>query len=126
MSFVRPRLLLVDDDDDMRRMLGSLLAATFEVVESMDGRDAITKLEAIEVAAILTDLVMPRVDGAALVDWIAANRPHLFARTFVITGGATIPRLKQWLATFDQKRVFLKPCEPEVIVACIAATLENS
>jgi len=123
MSRVRARLLLVDDDGDMRSILASFLLTTFDVAEACDGHEAITQLEANTFAAILTDLVMPRVDGAALVDWIAKNRPHLVACTFVITGGAAHPRLKAWLATFDSERVFFKPCDPEAVAARISATI---
>jgi CheY-like chemotaxis protein len=125
MVFVRSRLLLVDDDADMRRVLGAFLNVTFDVVEAADGKDAIAQLEAGAFDAVLTDLAMPRLDGAALVDWITANRPELAPKTFVITGGASLPRLKAWLAAFDQSRVFSKPFDPAAIAARITATIRS-
>ena len=123
---VRPRLLLVDDDEHVRRAFASFLGMTFEVVEATSGADAIEKLEHGSFAAILTDLVMPRIDGTQIVRWIATHRPTLSNCTFVITGGATDARLEQWLAEFDATRIFSKPCSPSFLVARIREAIESS
>jgi CheY-like chemotaxis protein len=120
----RPRLLLVEDDADARHVLASVLKATFDVVEASNGAEAIARLEADEFEVVVTDLVMPNVDGAALVDWIGANRPTLAPCTFVATAGAAGARLKAWLEAFDERRVLSKPLEASHVLEQIRAAVE--
>ena len=98
----------------------------FDVEEAIDGAEAIVKLETSTFAAVLTDLTMPNVDGAALLAWIATNRPSLVSCTFVITGGATKPTLMEWLATFDRRRLFVKPCDSDAMATTITAAIEQN
>lgn len=126
MSFVRFRLLLVDDDADALRVLEGLFGTTFDVVVASDGAEAIGHLQAQEFSAVLTDLAMPRIDGVTLVRWIEANRPALAACTFVVTGGATDARQREWLASFDVHRLFMKPIEPSVVIHRIHAAITDA
>jgi DNA-binding response OmpR family regulator len=123
MPFVRARVLVVEDDADARRALAAYLKTTFDVVEATDGADAIRKLEADSFAAVLTDLAMPIIDGVGLIAWIQMHRPALVPCTFLVTGGARDARQKEWLATFDAHRVFVKPVEASEIIARIYAAI---
>jgi PAS domain S-box-containing protein len=58
------KILVVDDQQDNRSLLLNLLAPLgFELVEAVDGQDALEKAEASRPDLILMDLVMPVVDG---------------------------------------------------------------
>lgn len=60
-------VLAVDDSTAMRQMLASLLrTAGYEVVEAVDGADALDKARSHPVDVVLTDQNMPRLDGVAL------------------------------------------------------------
>ncbi|GAB4211744.1 MAG: response regulator [Rhodoferax sp.] len=62
-----PSILTVDDSPSMRKMVSFTLAgAGFEVVEAVDGVDALEKAEAQQFDLILTDQNMPRLDGLGL------------------------------------------------------------
>jgi DNA-binding response OmpR family regulator len=58
-----PRVLIVDDDADARRMYATALRATCQVDEAEDGRAAMRKLETETYALLVLDLHMPHVDG---------------------------------------------------------------
>ncbi len=55
--------LIVEDNDEMRKFLVQLLQEHFEVYEATDGADALKKLKTIKPVLILTDLMMPEMDG---------------------------------------------------------------
>ena len=67
-------VLVVDDDECQRSDLARLVSSFgFDVTTAEDGRDALDKLEARSPDAILADLVMPRMDGFALLRELGAR-----------------------------------------------------
>ena len=63
----RPKILVVEDEEDLRRMLTKLLTTIGDVTPAVDGQDAHEQLVAGFVPdVIVTDLMMPRMDGLAL------------------------------------------------------------
>ena len=68
------RLLVVDDDPDIRMSLGSFLEDRFEVILAEHGGDALAKLEANDIDAVILDLMMPVMDGPAFLSELAARR----------------------------------------------------
>lgn len=61
-------ILAVDDSASIRQMVSfTLKGAGYEVVEAVDGQDALDKASSHNVSLILTDVNMPRMDGLALV-----------------------------------------------------------
>jgi len=59
-----PRILIVDDKDESRKVLKNLLLPLgFEIIEAVDGREAIDKAMGSQPELILMDLVMPKMDG---------------------------------------------------------------
>jgi signal transduction histidine kinase/CheY-like chemotaxis protein len=62
------RVLLVEDDKDQReRLRGWLQGEQWVVQESANGREALTRLQADKPDVILLDLMMPEMDGFAVV-----------------------------------------------------------
>ncbi len=61
-------ILAVDDSASIRSMVSfTLKSAGYEVIEAMDGVDALTKAKAKTMNLVLTDQNMPRMDGLTLV-----------------------------------------------------------
>ncbi len=64
----RPRLLLVDDDPDLRKMFSLLLERRgFEVTTAVDGVEGGEKARDGQYAVVVADLSMPRLDGWGLL-----------------------------------------------------------
>jgi signal transduction histidine kinase len=59
----KPKLLIADDEPDMLRFLRSQLSATFEVIEAVDGHQAVEKAAQYLPDIILSDMMMPEKDG---------------------------------------------------------------
>lgn len=63
----RPKILVVEDEADLRRMLMQMLAIVGEVSSAVDGLEAYERLTGGFVPdVIVTDLMMPRMDGLTL------------------------------------------------------------
>ena len=62
------RILIVDDDVRQRNALAAMLsAADFETRAAADGQEALEQLAAFNADVIVSDLVMPRMDGFELL-----------------------------------------------------------
>ncbi|EKD59144.1 MAG: hypothetical protein ACD_55C00142G0002 [uncultured bacterium] len=71
-----PRLLIADDDKKTRDFVTAFLKYKgYDVVQAFDGQDALEKLEVEDVHLVITDLMMPRVNGLEFVKKLKAMRP---------------------------------------------------
>lgn len=68
MEFGAPRVAVIDDEEDIRRMLASELeAAGFEVRSARDGLAGLDAIRNWEPSLILLDVMMPKVDGVTML-----------------------------------------------------------
>lgn len=86
----RPRILVVDDEQTIREMLSETLseAASYEVDTAGDGREALQKMRSAHFDLVITDLRMPEMDGARLLDIARHEFPDI--PIVVITGFARL------------------------------------
>ncbi len=73
-------VLLAEDDDMIRELNRTLLEeAGYSVIDAVDGRDALEKLEQYPrcVDVLVTDVIMPHVDGKTLYEEIMKIRPEM-------------------------------------------------
>lgn len=65
----RPKILIVDDSEMNRSILADMLGDEFEIIEAVDGVQAIALLQRLqsEIALVLLDIVMPQMDGFAVL-----------------------------------------------------------
>ena len=82
------RILLAEDDDSLRGFLARALErAGYVVVSCPDGETAVEALDQV-FDVLLTDIVMPGIDGIEVARVAAARQPHL--RIMFITGFAAV------------------------------------
>jgi two-component system, cell cycle response regulator CpdR len=83
------RILLAEDDDSMRGFLERALArAGYEVTSFANGEDAYERLKQEPFTLLLTDIVMPRMDGIELARRASEFDPGL--KIVFITGFAAV------------------------------------
>jgi two-component system cell cycle response regulator CpdR len=83
-----PRILLAEDDDSLRGFLARALErAGYEVMACADGEEAAAVLDQ-DWDLLLTDIVMPGMDGIEVARQAAALNPDL--RIMFITGFAAV------------------------------------
>lgn len=72
-SSLRPRILLADDNADMREYVGRLLADRYEVQAVADGAAALEAARSRPPDLVLSDVMMPGLDGFALLRELRAG-----------------------------------------------------
>ncbi|MGI9384271.1 MAG: cell cycle two-component system response regulator CpdR [Methyloligellaceae bacterium] len=83
------RILLAEDDEDMRRFLvKALQKAGYDVVSFGNGVEAFERLKEEPFTLLLTDIVMPEMDGIELARRAAELDPEL--KIMFITGFAAV------------------------------------
>jgi len=84
---MRKKALIVEDDAATRRVLADLLAESGCVVQTAsDGAAAIEMLGSNDYDVILLDIVLPRVSGTEVMEYLAETRPDALAKVIVVTG----------------------------------------
>jgi len=68
-----PRILYADDNADMREYVRRLLAQHYQVEAVSDGQAALERVQADPPDLVLTDVMMPRLDGFELLRQLRAN-----------------------------------------------------
>ena len=85
----KARVLVVDDEPPIRALVAKIVERAGHPVEvARDGAEAIDKLEEGDFQVIVLDLMMPNIDGYALIDYLKARsgtRPAII----VISAGDT-------------------------------------
>ena len=62
----RPTILVVDDNADLRKFIGTLLQGEYRILTACDGREALDKAGRELPDLVLSDIMMPVMDGLAL------------------------------------------------------------
>jgi len=108
------RVLVVDDDPQERRDLAKIVTALGYTPETAgDGEEALEKLGAVYIDAIVTDLMMPRMDGYTLLKTLLARGD--LTPAVVLTGLGSI---REALAIVHDLRAFWfleKPAQQAVL-----------
>ena len=78
-------ILAVDDSASIRQLVSfTLRSAGFEVIEAVDGEDALSRLKG-SVHLVITDLNMPRMDGIELLKRIRSSPTYRFVPVIILT-----------------------------------------
>lgn len=118
-----PKILLAEDDNDMRRFLVKALEkAGYEVRSFDNGASAYDRLREEPFSLLLTDIVMPEMDGIELARRATELDPDL--KVMFITGFAAVALSRGSGAPSDAK-VLSKPFHLRDLVAEIDRIFEG-
>jgi CheY-like chemotaxis protein len=92
-----PTVLLVDDEGSVRGALRKIFErAGLSVVEADSARDALDIIATQPgISAVVSDFLMPEINGLDLYDALVAQSPHLKERVVFLTGVARDPQVHQ-------------------------------
>ncbi|HEX7828570.1 MAG TPA: serine/threonine-protein kinase [Thermoanaerobaculia bacterium] len=95
----KPERALVADDDPAARYLIASVLTRYSIAfdEAANGADAVKLLKANDYSLVFVDLLMPRLDGWGVIDYVRARRGRRNPRLYVVTGVRD-----QKLSTADQ------------------------
>jgi|ERR1051326_3115122 DNA-binding response OmpR family regulator len=82
-----PRVLVVEDDAATREALSKVLTGEgCEIDVAVDGERAVGCLANRSYDAIILDIVLPKMSGTDVMEYIASTRPETLASIIVVTG----------------------------------------
>jgi two-component system chemotaxis response regulator CheY len=113
------RVMAVDDSATVRQVLQMTLeGAGYEVVEAVDGKDALNKLGNITVDMMVTDLNMPNMDGIDLIKQVRQSPGNRFMPIIMLTTESQ-PEKKQEGKAAGASGWIVKPFKPEQLLAVV-------
>jgi PAS domain S-box-containing protein len=121
----RARVLLADDNADMRDYLTRLLAGSYEVSAAAGGEEALAAARRARPDLILTDVMMPGLDGFGLLEKLRGD-PELRGVPVIVLSARAGDEAKVEGLRRGADDYLVKPFSARELLARIAANIELS
>ncbi|MEW5745714.1 MAG: response regulator [Nitrospirota bacterium] len=116
-------IMTVDDSASIRQMVSfTLKEAGYEVIEAVDGRDALSKLNGASIHMVITDLNMPNLDGIGLIRELRGNPAHKFTPVIMLTTESQDGKKQEGKAAGATGWI-VKPFQPDQLLAVVRKVL---
>lgn len=118
------RILIVEDNSELRLIMGQYLVKYYVVESAADGMEAVGKLKDSVFDIVITDLMMPRMDGEQLCRYIKTNIEYSHIPVIVLTAKTgTEDRIK--LYDIGADAYITKPFQMPLLVSRISNLLRG-
>ena len=112
-------IMTVDDSASVRMMVSFTLSELgFDIVEAVDGNDALRKIEKKRIDMLITDINMPGLDGIGLVRKIRENPSYRFIPIIILTTESEALKKQEGRAAGATGWI-VKPFKPEQLVSAV-------
>lgn len=112
----KPFVLIADDDRDTRELYRACFDTSgYHTAEAGTGSQAIVSAVEIVPDVLLTDYVLPDLDGVTLARRLKEDARTAGIRILMVTGYGN-PDLERRAAAAGVERVLLKPCLPQTVM----------
>ncbi len=117
-------ILIVDDSSSMRQMVSfTLRTAGYDVVEAVDGKDALTRIESgLTPNMMVTDLNMPNLDGLGLIRAVRSTASCRFIPIIMLTTESEDAKKQEGRAAGATGWI-VKPFKPEQLLGVVKKVL---
>jgi two-component system cell cycle response regulator len=119
-----PVILLVDDNDEILDFLADELSEQYTIVKATNGNEAVTILENETVHLVVSDVMMPGMDGFELCNLIKSNFDYTHIPVILLTAKNTLQSKIEGLK-LGADAYIEKPFSPEHLQVQIANLLTN-
>jgi len=117
------RIMTVDDSATIRQMVAlTLRDAGYEVIEAVDGRDALERLAKESVDMLVTDLNMPNLDGVGLIRAVRQQPSNRFIPIIMLTTESHDSKKQEGKAAGASGWI-VKPFKPEQLLGVVRMVL---
>ncbi|HHO76615.1 MAG TPA: response regulator [Deltaproteobacteria bacterium] len=116
-------ILSVDDSASIRQLVSfTLKKEGYEVIEAVDGKDALAKIQGVCVDLVLTDLNMPNLDGIGLIKALRAISSYRFTPIVMLTTESHTDK-KEAGKQAGATGWIVKPFKPEQLISVVKRLL---
>src|SRR6185436_8141211 len=113
-------ILVVDDRLSNRQFLTTLLGyCGYQVSEAANGAEALERVRAERPQLVITDILMPTMDGFEFVQRLRSDPELAATPVFFYTATYSEPQARQLAASCGVATVLPKPCEPQKILDAV-------
>jgi len=110
-------VMVVDDSASVRQVVGlALRGAGYEVIEGIDGKDALGKLKGQKVHLIISAVNMPNMDGLTMVEKIRGEMGNSTVNIIMLTTESS-PSMKERGKAAGIKGWIVKPFKGDAVIA---------
>lgn len=115
----KKRALVVDDDDPIRTMLAKVVERqNLKVDTARDGVEAIERIDQLDdYSLILLDLMMPRMDGYGVLQYLQEHHPSMLKCTIIASAVPESEVLRKFVAPVF--KIHAKPFDMSKLIADI-------
>ncbi len=116
-------IVTADDSASVRQMVSfTLRQAGYEIIEAVDGRDALAKINSATVHMLITDLNMPNMDGIELIRQVRAAPSGRYMPIIMLTTESQESKKQEGRAAGATGWI-VKPFKPDQLVAVVKKVL---
>jgi signal transduction histidine kinase len=120
----QPLVLVVDDNADMREHLRSVLLPYFKIITASNGQEALQKIREQPPALILSDIMMPVLDGIGLLQQVKANKASAHIPVILLTARAgEVSKIMGWESGADD--YLTKPFSSKELISRISSQIKT-
>ena len=113
-------ILIVDDSASIRQVVGMTLKnAGYDIIEGVDGKDALTKLDGRKVHLIISDVNMPNMDGITFLKNVKTLASYKFTPVIMLTAEAGDAKKSEGQAA-GAKAWVVKPFQPAQMLTAVS------
>lgn len=120
------RILLIEDDQPLRQALARLISRQgYDVVEADNGRTALQKVAEQPTDAVITDMIMPEMEGVETIQ--ALRRSHPTAKIIAISGGvrSSAEAYLRIARALGAQKILTKPLDPWELLGALQDVLSH-
>ena len=121
---MKPLILVVDDNEDMLEFLTSALSSEYNVLTTTDARDGLVLLQKESIQLVITDIMMPDMDGYELCNAIKKEGIYTHIPVIMLTAKNTMQSKIEGLE-IGADAYIEKPFSPEHLQVQIANLISN-
>ena len=112
-------IMIVDDSASMRQVVGiTLKGAGYDVLEGIDGIDALARLKGQKVHLIISDVHMPNMDGISFVKAVKLLPAYKFTPIIMLTTESEVTKKNQGQAA-GAKAWVVNPFQPAQLLLAV-------
>lgn len=123
----KPTLLIVEDNNDFRKFMQSCLIKEYNVIEAVNGKDALQKLQdaEFEIDIVVSDVMMPEMDGMELCRNMKTNLQTSHIPFIMLTARTSDEHIMEGLREGADDYV-MKPFNMDIFMLRVAKLIERT
>ncbi len=122
------RVLVIDDDQAIRKLIRTILGKEgFEILEAAGGKEGLRLFDPRSIDAVITDVLMPEIDGLAVIRQIRQQYP--LTPIVALSGGGRVLTPEVSLGVAKKVGAFqslAKPFTRSELLRAVRAVLEDA